>query len=276
MYPLVALYNHDRERCGKAVEQLIMPNSPAQNLLKGTKDYEWLTPLITNQGLDLLRYLQYWLPDIGSILVQQLLDSGDRTMRHIGAWLIFQRSFQDSDYIEIADCLVEEGSSYRRLATGVAADAVTEEEYRGRAIDCLIHSFSDPDKDVRHQAARGFGPTRIEDKSLFETLANAYLSSPTFDDESEQFFQVLEDANFPVTEYVVRAAERVINTIDSPADASAKFQGGLYHLTDLLKREYAGSENLPELRGRLLDVIDRMFELELYGTDDIVSAHERN
>lgn len=34
--------------------------------------------------------------------------------------------------------------------------------------------------------------------------------------------------------------------------------------------------NAPDLRERLLDVIDVMLENEVYGTDDILKAHERD
>ena len=49
----------------------------------------------------------------------------------------------------------------------------------------------------------------------------------------------------------------------------------LHQLQDIIKKEYSASEGYPPLRKRLLDLIDGMLRLELYGVDTIIKAHER-
>jgi Nucleotidyl transferase AbiEii toxin, Type IV TA system len=50
----------------------------------------------------------------------------------------------------------------------------------------------------------------------------------------------------------------------------------LHQLQELLKREYASTEHSPALRKRILDVLDVMLSHEMYGTDGVLKAHERD
>ena len=114
MRPLVPLFKNDRLRCARLVERLV--ERPLE--IGGNEEQERrslsLSPLITHEGLSLFPYLLHWVPDIGRKLLDRLLDSGNETMRMIGAWCVFGRGFQDAAYTSEADCLIEEGDVYRR------------------------------------------------------------------------------------------------------------------------------------------------------------------
>jgi hypothetical protein len=45
-------------------------------------------------------------------------------------------------------------------------------------------------------------------------------------------------------------------------------------MQDLLRREYASSENKPKVRARILDMIDFTLENEIYGVDGLVAHSE--
>jgi hypothetical protein len=49
----------------------------------------------------------------------------------------------------------------------------------------------------------------------------------------------------------------------------------MHYLDDLLLREYRATDDRPALRKRILDILDRMLVLGLYGTDKIIDEHER-
>lgn len=245
-----------------------------QSKNSGGQEYKklHLSPLITHQGIYLLPFLLHWVPDIGRRLLDRLLNSGDETMRMIGAWHVFRRSFQDPTYVSDADCLIEEGNLYRRLAADVASHAIVYEEYRERAALQLVRFFNDEDEHVRRQAGNVFHEIQPEEFLRFKDIAMAYLDSQAFEHETFAFFHALEKATCSVHELVICAAEKIIS--DYEANNKVEYRH-VDFLEDLLKREYASSESNPDLRKRLLDVIDKMLEKELYGTDKILKAHER-
>lgn len=273
--PLVPLFNRDPERCAHLVEQLVNgPQKVAENAGK-EKSPASLSPLITHRGTYLLPFLLYSVPDIGQRLLAQLLNSGNETMRMIGAWHVFRQSFQDPSYISQADQLLEEGAVYRRLAADVASQAITSEEFRERAELQLIRFFDDEDEQVRRQAGNIFHKIEPNEFFRFFNLARAYIASRVFDDESFAFFHALKRATCSVQELVTSAAERIVATLQANGAVRNGRQLDLHQLQDLLKQEYAISENNAELRRRLLNVIDVMLEMELYGIDEIIKSHER-
>ena len=74
---------------------------------------------------------------------------------------------------------------------------------------------------------------------------------------------------------VITAAERIVADLEANDTDGDRTGSMLHQLTGLLQREYTASENHPELRRRILNVIDIMLERELYGTEEILKTHER-
>jgi hypothetical protein len=74
---------------------------------------------------------------------------------------------------------------------------------------------------------------------------------------------------------VIRAAEVIIEDIRKHGNVHGRRHTDLHQLQDLIKREYSNSESNLCLRARLLDVIDGMLKLELYGVEEIVKPYER-
>lgn len=276
MRAFVPLFNDDRLRCAQLVERLV--DGPSKILGKrGQKNpHLFLTPLITHQGVRLLPYVLHWVPDVGRRLLDRLFNSGDERMVMIGAWHVFGRSFQDETYASEADRLIEEGEVYRRLAADVASHAIVREEFRERAELQLIRFFDDEDKHVRQQAGDVFREIEPDEFFRFSGLAEAFLASRSLQlDSSSPFFGALEKATSSVHELVIRAAEKLVAYLETEGTEVSRRTLDLHQLQDLLKREYAATENDPEFRRRLLDLIDTMVERELYGTDRILKAHER-
>ena len=273
--PLLPLFNHDRVRCARQLEMLI--NGPSGLDKEGCSQnkHAHLSPLITHHGVHLLSYILAAVPEVGEKLVRILLDSDDETMRMVGGWFIIRLSFQDKKYVAETDHLIEEGVMYQRLAADVAARSITQEEFRDRAERMLMRFFNDEDKHVRQQADHVFREISPDEFCRFTSLAWAYINSRSFMiDGSYAFFDALEKAAYPTCELVISAAERIVSDLSKDGQTGGLLRD-LHHLKDLLKREYTASENNPDLRKRLLDVIDRMLERELHGTDEILKVHER-
>ena len=236
---------------------------------------KWWLPLLTSQGIYLLPFLLQSVPAIGKRLIYRLVVSGDETSRMIGAWLVFRRSFQDAQYAPLADALANHGVVYRRLFADIASHAVTVDEYRYRAEKVLQNCFNDADKQVRSQATDVFRNIKPDEFGRYRELANDYLSSKAFDGESWAFFHALDEAECKVDDIVISATEKLIDDIKRNGNAAGRRTMDLHQLQEIIRDEYASSESDPNLRRRLLDLIDSMLELELYGVDTIIKAHER-
>jgi hypothetical protein len=139
----------------------------------------------------------------------------------------------------------------------------------------LQDSFDDADKHVRNQATDVFRNIKPDEFGRYRGLANDYLNSKAFEGESWAFFHALDEAECKVDDIVIPATERLIDDIKRNGNAAGRRSMDLHQLQDIIKNEYASSEGDPSLRRRLLDLIDSMLEIELYGVDTMIKAHER-
>jgi HEAT repeat protein len=192
-----------------------------------------------------------------------------------GAWHVFRLSFHDPVYAPLAKAFSQNGVVYRRLAADVASHAVTHFEYRHLAEGVLRVSFDDEDKQVRSQAADVFRNIKPEEFQQYRTLADQYVNSRAFEAESFAFFHALQAAECRVDDIVISATEKLITDLEVNGNQGGRRATDLHQLQEIIKREYASSENEPGLRHRLLNLIDKMLSFELYGTDEIIRAHER-
>jgi hypothetical protein len=139
----------------------------------------------------------------------------------------------------------------------------------------LQSSFEDDDQQVRRQAADVFRNVQPDEFLQYKGLADRYLKSRAFNDDSWAFFHAIDEAECKVDDIVIPATERLIADIDRDGNSGSRRAMDLHQLQDIIKNEYASSEADPDLRRRLLDLIDKMLSLEFYGVDTIVKAHER-
>lgn len=236
---------------------------------------KWWSPLLTHQGLYLLTFLLPAIPAIGKRLIYRLVVDGDDNSRMIGAWHVFNLSFRDPVFAPLAEALSESGVSYRRLVADVASHAVAHDEYRYLAESILRESFNDDDAQVRSQAADVFRNIQADEFQKYRALADQYIESRAFGGDSFAFFHALKEAICRVDDLVVSATEKLIIDLEVNGNAGGRRSSDLHQLQDIIRREYAASENEPNLRHRLLNLIDKMLAFELYGAEDIIRAHER-
>jgi hypothetical protein len=109
----------------------------------------------------------------------------------------------------------------------------------------------------------------------YRGLSEEFLRSRAFESASWAFFHALSGAECKVDDIVVSATERLIADIRRDGNSGGDRSMDLHELQDIIKKEYTSSETDPDLRRRLLDLIDSMLSFELYGVDEIIKAHER-
>jgi hypothetical protein len=266
--PLRSLYNIDKERCCKLVYNLITKGEML------ARDESKFYPLASSIGTPLFQHIISSFPDTGRALIDNMLGAGEGYSRQIAAWHVFCLRFRNKDYQRLATKLAGEGVVYRRLAAGVAAGMLTIEANRDLATEDLIQFFNDEDTKVREQAARVFWEMKDTDVQRFNKVAEGYVNSRAIYDQSHYFFHSLKQSNGNVSEIIISAAEKLILFQREQTDRRPN-RVSTYDLPNLLKYEYSLSETRPDIKKRLLDLIDQMLEQGLHGTEKIISAHDR-
>ncbi|NKF23823.1 nSTAND1 domain-containing NTPase [Solimonas marina] len=261
---LLPLYNIDLTRCSRAFDRLIHSTDGSD-----AKRYAIATTL---NGVELMRYLLANAPAVADPLLERMLQSEWQPARLIASWMMFGRGFFDARYEAAADAWMEEGLDYRKLACQVAVDVFEEAQFVDRAQQQLIRFFRDDEKEIRHLAARVFTKFSGADLHRHAMMVNAFLESNAYTEGSHEFHRALETASCDVSELVIMATERALAKFHAGPQAYRDF----HDLQELLNREYAATEGRGDLRERLLDIIDRMLELNVYGVDEITKQHERH
>jgi len=273
MRPLAPLFNDDKNRFTKMIRNIItLPEGSSKAHLPIR-----LSPLITLEGVRLFLYIFRLLPKLGDELVSSLLNSGEKKMELVGAWLIFYESHRNEAYIERADALTNLSLDHRRLMADVTADALkwTDNEDRHRTENLIIGFFFDEDEEVRKLSAdvfRNIPPNEFEN---YRSLAGTFLRSPAYANNGFAILHILQVATCDVLDLVLEAAHQITADIAEKGDQGGRRSLDLHQLKDLLKREYVSSESRPESRKKILDLIDLMLLKELYGVESIVNVHER-
>lgn len=252
-------------------------NVKAAGLLKRLifrKDGISLIPLATYHGISLLNYILHGTPEVGRELMEALLGSDDENMQRIGAFHLFREAFYDKELAERADALIAQDEGFRQIAASVAANHLLHAEYQDRAESLLVSFFDDPATEVRRVAANCFRNLEGEDIDRFRPLLRKFVQSKAFGEENFGFFLLLKEAKCETFEEVILAAERLMGLVEQNVKKENPVRE-MHYLDDLIRREYAAVADRPDLRRRLLDVIDRMLIWGVYGTDDIIKEHER-
>ncbi|MDZ4185309.1 MAG: AAA family ATPase [Desulfuromonadales bacterium] len=265
--PIYSVLHHDNCRAAELLKQLVMRPQGAD-----------LFPLSTYTGTRILFYILHGDSGIGHELLDLLLSAENEDQRLLGGFHLFREAFYDEALATRADTLVKQSDQYRKLAADAAANHLPIAAYQTRAEQQLAEYFNDPIKEIRTTAAGCFRGIR-EGESIepYRALMRTFIQSQAFNGDNFQFFYLLKETTESTTEEVILAAERVLDLAEQPDDTSSPTlrHREMHYLDDLLLREYRATEDRPELRTRILDILDRMLILGLYGTDKIIQEHER-
>lgn len=264
--PIYAVLRHDNGRAGELLKQLVTSQRVAD-----------LLPLATYHGIRLLYYILHGAPGIGHELLDLLLSAENEDHRLLGAFHLFREAFYDDTLASRAEELAKQSDQHRKLAANAAANHLPHAAYLAKAEQQLTEYFNDPLAEIRAEAAECFRGIWNNSLGPYRALISSFIQSKAFEENNFSLFHLLKNASESTTEEVILAAERVLNLTEQPTDTSspAGRPREMHYLDDLLLREYNATENQPELRMRILDILDKMLILGLYGTDKIIQEHER-
>ena len=267
MKPLTPLFNLDKPRfCESMRKLIILPDDMSRN-----SDAMHLSPLITDDGIHLFRYIFRWLPELADELVTELLECEDEIKQLIGAWLVFCESFSNDIYIARADQLAVVSPDHRTLLASVTSETLCWTDNQHRAVALLKEFFFDEDEQIRKHAADAFRNIPRTDVEKYRELTETFLKSPALSGNSYAVLDMLKNATCDVLDLVIAVSERFVRD----ADQDRRRATDSYHLESIIKHEYTSSESYPVARKKILDLIDLMMSREMYGVDSIVAAHDR-
>ncbi|WP_243372238.1 ATP-binding protein [Geotalea sp. SG265] len=264
--PIYSVLRHDNHQAAVLLKKLVV----------GPDRINYL-PLATHKGTLLLYYILHGSPDIGFELLELLLCAKEEEYRLLGAFHLFREAYYDDELATRAQKLAKESDQHRKLAANAAANHLPDAAYQLMAEQQLTAFFGDPVKGIRKEAAECFRGVWNKPLEPLRPLIHAFVQSKAFEEDNFSFFHLLKDAHEPTTQEVILAAERVLDLAEQPEDDSSPSgrRREMHYLDDLLLKEYSATEDCPELRTRILGILDRMLILGLYGTDKIIQEHER-
>lgn len=263
------LFNDDKHRFGKSLEKLV-ETQPAIQFSTNR-----LAPLGTHDAVRLFPYIGFHLPDVAQRLIAELLKTEDDTLPLIGAWWAFWEAFRNGVNIDEIDTLAAQGPEYQALLTNVVSKAVVWTEHQEFAKTKLLAAFNDEGDEVQKQAAEFFRNLKSDELKNFIPIAKSFVKSKAFLKHAFGFFYALEEADCNVTDIVIESAQAIFEDVSNNGDRYGRRSSDIHHLEELLKREYASSEQSPVDRSNILDIIDFLLKSEIHGGDSIIKANER-
>ena len=244
LYALVPFFSLDPHRFGTCLRRLVASIPDERD------DVAALDPLVTHIGVHLLPYIERDLPGLALELMGRMIDSSDRQVHLIGTWWVLAERLRQGNLTTRFPDIQWQSPAHAKLWASILCEFVAHTEFRAIATSELRGLFSYKAVEVRRTAADVFWHIPKDDFPHFMDMAWAFVRSPAFKDAPYPIINVLEKTSHDVTELVVEAGEILVQDRDSHGGTS------VYEIQKILEREYMNSEKRPEIRARVLDLID--------------------
>ena len=257
---LLSVLRHDRDL---AVE-LFVALCDADERLLATHHFEY--------------FFKYAIPthftQLEPILVR-MMKSEDEGVASTGALWACYASLTVEEALPLATQCPSGSESQRLGAAEVYAANLKLSAHRSVSEEMLVKLFSDPAREVRHEAARCFYGFEGRELREYESLIAEYIRSPAFEPEHNPLFDALEKTTANMPSVVLMACERVFELApDKAGDIITAVAGTSSTIAKLIVRVYSRTMD-PSIRSRCLDIIDKMALFRAYGLDVITEEFDR-
>ena len=230
-------------------------------------------PLTNYHGIFLLHRLLYLFPQKCAGIVESLLQFADEKVAQLGAYFVLYQTFYSIESSSDITASVIAKYEYRRIDAGLAAQFVAEDKSRELAAKKLIDYFDDPDEETRKSAAKCFRYLRDKPLEPYRALLDSYIRSVAFGHLDYFFYEFIKSAPDCTHDVIIAIGERVLELISANTNKDLGFD--ITTIGEMLNEEYAGAIDTPSLREKMLDLIDGMLQVGMYGVTQIVEEHER-
>jgi len=139
----------------------------------------------------------------------------------------------------------------------------------------LIHLMNDDSDEVREASAQVASNLRDHPLRQFSELLTALIESTSYNHATPQLLITLQHAPDKVDDLVLKAAQRFISVFGKEAaDIRTGAAGDAHYVSELVVRGLAQSRSQTH-RTALLDVLDMLLELGVYGIGEAIADSER-
>lgn len=214
--------------------------------------------LFTSDGQQIVRWVADLDKDSFAQLIKIYLVNESPLARGFAALAIFRQCLGDSEWLPIAETLLDCGAEYRSAAAAVAAANFESARFGTTCTNWLIRMFDDDDKSVRDEASDCFRRMSTSDIARHAGLFEAYIASEHFEMDHTYFLHQLEHAPPGLDEVMLKLLEgTVLATIKSDRTS---FSYEMRQIGEMALRIYASSIDYPQRRTKALDIIDLLVE----------------
>jgi hypothetical protein len=227
---------------------------------------------------DLMRRLMLYIgnvtPDVIDPYIDRMLRSEQHQVRQSGGWLGAYAALE-WDRPNRMTQLIGADAAIRSGAARMCADLLARTSNIELAGETLTTLMDDEDESVRKEVAK-IAP-RLRDSALkpYEQLLEALIDSPSYVHAATQLLYTLEHAPDPVDGLALRTAQRFVEVLGvEAADTRTHAAADAHQVSQLVVRGLAQSREKAHRSG-LLDVLDELLKLGVYGVDDAIAKTER-
>ena len=200
--------------------------------------------------------------------LMKMLQSSEPATITAGARQITLAGLSLDEARDDADLVLSMSEEVRATAAEIYANNVTNATVGLECEEHLKILFRDESDAVRRSAARCWGAFEPDELAKRDSLLGAFVESIGPDDDVTVLVYTLEQSHERLPSEVCELAERVV-TAYGPKGANFRFReaGAASMLTPLIIRLHEETED-PELRRRVLNVIDTMLRVGFMGMND--------
>ena len=222
----------------------------------------------------LMLYIGNVDPEIIAPVIQRMLESRDAEAREAGGALAAFAALEWSRPDLMRQVLAGDAKT-RKGAAEMCANRVDRTLNAELASSTLIDLMNDDDEEVLRAAANVAPHLRDRPLRPFAGLLTALIESPAYNHATPQLLITLQHAPDKIDELVLKASQQFISVFGSDAkDIRTGAAGDAHYISELVVRGLAQSRSRGH-RAALLDVLDTLLELGVYGVDTAIAEAER-
>lgn len=258
-HTLAASLRYARPEVSTAFAALIQ----ADDRLLATKPVERLMVYIGNMN-----------PEVIDPVIQRMLASKNTEARQAGGTIAAFAALE-WDRPELMQQALSGDFYVRKGVAQLTAEHFINTSNNELATETLIHLMNDEVEEVRKETAEVASRLRHHPLKPFDRLLIALIDSSSYAHAATQLLITLDQASDKVDELVLKASQRFLSVFgNDAADIRTGVAGDASYVTRLVVRGLAQSHDRGH-RAALLDVLDQLLELNVYGIDTAITEAER-
>lgn len=243
---------------------------PAFRILIDTDDVILAARLV----LPLMLYIGNVEPEVIDPVIERMLESDNAEAREAGGQIAAFAALE-WERPGLMPRAMSAGDEARVGIARVCAARFDGTSKPALAEETLLDLMNDDCDKVRETVAQLAPHLREQALRPFETLLKALVASRAYDDATPQLLLTLQHAPDKVDELVLLAAQRFLTVFGREAgDIRTGAAGDAHYISELVVRGLAQSRDRSH-RAALLDVLDQMLLLGVYGIGDAIEDAER-